>query len=80
MTKLTDDIIALRRTEGLTGAEIARRLGCSKVRVSQVVGSEGVKVLPPVHRNKICFDGANLKDPNRADKLLRRFSWQEQDA
>lgn len=80
MTKLTDEIIALRRDEGLTGVEIARRLGCTKARVSQVVGSAGVKAVAPVPRNNVCFDGANLKDPNRADKLLRRFSWQEQEA
>lgn len=90
MSKLVEDIIALRQAERIPGAEIARRLGCTEARVSQVLNSAGLQPVRPVkrphtprpdeHVNKFCATGANLKDPNRADKLLRRFSWQEQEA
>lgn len=83
MSQLSDAIIAMRQNERLPGAEIARRLGCNKAWVSQVLANAGLRPAPVKrpgkgeHKNKFCSDGSNLKDPNRADKLLRRFSWQE---
>lgn len=79
LTPLMQQIIALRRDEKLTNNEIVARLGCKAAWVSQVLTRAG---LSPVrrqneHRNKVCMDGGNLADPNRADKLLRRFSWEE---
>lgn len=91
MSKLAEDIIVLRQAERIPGAEIARRLGCTEARASQVLNAAGLGRGPAAprparkpradeHINKFCSTGANLKDPNRADKLLRRFSWQEQEA
>lgn len=78
MTPLMQQIIAQRR-EGLTNNEIALRLGCKKAWVSQVLARAGLPAVRQAneHRNKVCMDGANLSDPNRADKLLRRFSWEQ---
>lgn len=37
---------------------------------------------PAVSTNprQVSFSGENLKDPKRADKLLRKFSWEREDA
>lgn len=78
MTPLMQQIIALRG-EGLTNNQIVARLGCKKAWVSQVLTRHGLAAVqrPNEHRNKVCMDGGNLSDPNRADKLLRRFSWEQ---
>jgi hypothetical protein len=55
---------------GFTEYEIARHL-----RVGLKDVQTAVAALPNA---QVCTTGANLADPNRADRVLRRFSFQEE--
>lgn len=74
MSPLAEQILALHHNEALSMKQIAERLGCSKVRVHQVLRDAGIA--RSVGRTMAAKTGDNLGDPKRADKLLRRFSWE----
>lgn len=65
---------------GKTREEIAEAIGCSIGYVTEVRRDKGLsqarKRSPPIPRSGGHESGQSLADPNRADKLLRRFSWQ----
>jgi hypothetical protein len=64
--------------DGKSHAQIAAELGVTKCTVSGALHRhnlrEGVH-LPPISRSASHKDGNSLIDPNRADKLLRKFTW-----
>ena len=84
-SKLAPEIIRLHH-EGLTGGAIGRQLGCSRSCVSLVRKRAGLaarKPKPPkppkikAARPPVSCTRDEPRDPNRADKLLRRFSFQD---
>ena len=83
--KYAADIVRLHKA-GWTGAAIARELGCSQVWVSEVRERNGLRpkkrARGPRSTNPrhVSFGGNDLADPKRADKLLRRFSFEDRPA
>lgn len=67
MVTLAERIIGMRRTHRLTGAEIARQLKCSKVRVHQVLKEygygDGAAYTPRSAVERPLAPGAWLHDP-----------------
>jgi hypothetical protein len=56
---------------GVQHRVIAERLGITLHRVRKALEASDIRRPTPGN-----FEGQNLSDPNRADKLLRRFSWE----
>ncbi len=79
--KYAAEILRLHKA-GWTGAAIARELGCSEVWVSQVRERNGLRpkrrarVASASNPRHVSFGGNDLADPKRADRLLRRFSFE----
>lgn len=67
------------KDEGQNARAIASGLGLPWDQVVEVLEAARPKAVRPAHRTHAAYAGGDLKDPYRADKALRRFSW-EQDA
>lgn len=63
-------VIALHRS-GLGEAAIMRNTGLTAEHVRAILTAAGIA--RPAHLTRASARGENLSDPNRADKLLRRF-------
>lgn len=61
---------------GATIPEICERLNITKDWVVRTLRRRGL--LGTVERPKGHMSGASLADPNRADRALRKFSWDQQ--
>jgi hypothetical protein len=69
-----DRIVELHHL-GKTPRQIAAALGCSITVVGDVLVAVGIK--RRAHTTFAALRGENLTDPNRADRLLRKFSWED---
>jgi hypothetical protein len=69
-----EQIVALHGEKLAEGA-IAARLGITTAYVVRVLREAGC--LKSTSARHASFSGANLADPNRADRALRRFSWEQ---
>ena len=69
------DVIWAEHRAGKSVREIARALKWSNAQVEAVLAAEPPKT-PPVHDSR----GSEMIDPKRADRLLRRFSWKDEEA
>ena len=69
------DVIWAEHRAGKTVREIARSLKWSNAQVEAVLAAE-----PPKTRSVHDTKGSEMIDPKRADRLLRRFSWQDKEA
>lgn len=79
--------------QGLSARQIGIKLSLGRGAIAAKAARAGITLLgdhgqaprrrsppPPAISKPVnaCYGGANLTDPNRADKLLRRFSWEAQ--
>jgi DNA-binding transcriptional regulator LsrR (DeoR family) len=70
VSPLAAQILALHRGKKISQAAIARQLGCSEVRVHQVLRDAGIA--KPAHLTRTSVQGP----AKRADGALRKFSWE----
>lgn len=71
------ELIVAMHGSGKTREQIAAEVGCSIGYVTEVRRDKGLTPLRTIPaRAQGALLGQNLEDPNRADKLLRRFSWE----
>lgn len=81
-TKAQGERILTLDAQGLSDDEIAAAVGVSRGAVAGILHRKRIPLREPTNGNAPKrvgnghTEGQSLIDPNRADKLLRRFSWE----